>query len=134
MDQCRDAPFGSCLAHLATIRPDLFIQPQAEDSPNTKTNVATTGFILTPLNYFDSDISMDMSNAIVLTAPANPGDPFAFDNYGVDLGYTCVPAAPAPFEYKLGTTYDWEGRAVPYDSIEEFRKDAEGYHRIKVEL
>ncbi|KAI5825435.1 amine oxidase catalytic domain-containing protein [Schizophyllum commune Tattone D] len=108
--------------------------PQAEDSPNTKTNVATTGFILTPLNYFDSDISMDMSNAIVLTAPANPGDPFTFDNYGVDLGYTCVPAAPAPFEYKLGTTYDWEGRAVPYDSIEEFRKDAEGYHRIKVEL
>ena len=64
MDQCRDAPFGTFFAHLATIRADFFIQPQAEDSPNTKTSVATTGFILTPLNYFDSDISMDMNLAM----------------------------------------------------------------------
>ncbi|TRM67429.1 copper amine oxidase [Schizophyllum amplum] len=108
--------------------------PQAEDSPNTKTNIATTGFILTPLNFFDSDISMEMSNAIVLTAPLNPGDPFTFDNYGVDLGLTCVPAAPAPFEYTPFKSFDVEGKQMPYGSMEDVRKDAEGYHRIRIEL
>ena len=48
-------------------------QPQAEDAPNTRTNLAASSFFLTPLNYFDADVSMDSLNAIILTSPPAPG-------------------------------------------------------------
>ncbi|KAK7031010.1 hypothetical protein VNI00_013800 [Paramarasmius palmivorus] len=71
--------------------------PTAEDSPNTKTNIAA--FILTPLNYFDYDVSMESANAIVLSAPEQTGDPYGFDDYGVKQDFTCIPYSPEPFEY-----------------------------------
>lgn len=106
--------------------------PQAEDSPTTKTNIAQSSFILTPLNYFDADISLEMRNAVVLKMPTVAGDKFDFDDYGVNLGYTCVPQTPAKFEYGFDQSFDARGRLRAAVDAEEERKDAEGYHRIKL--
>ncbi|KAJ3833550.1 copper amine oxidase [Lentinula raphanica] len=108
--------------------------PQAEDSPNTKTTVAMSSFILTPLNYFDSDISLDSSNAVLLSAPSKPGEPWKFDDYGVKQGFTCIPETPPSFEYYDPKIYDEDGRVKETESVEDMRKMAEMYHRIKVEL
>ncbi|TFK18079.1 amine oxidase catalytic domain-containing protein [Coprinopsis marcescibilis] len=74
--------------------------PQAEDSPNTKTNIATTSFLLTPLNYFDSDPSMESMNAITLTEPETPGEAFGFDDNGVKQDFNCIPRDVPPFSYR----------------------------------
>ena len=107
--------------------------PQAEDSPNTRTNLAASSFFLTPLNYFDADVSMDSLNAVLLTAPAKPGEPWAFDDYGVAPAH-CVPDAVPPFEYSGLAAFGLDGRPAPPASAEEMRKAAELYHRIKLEL
>jgi len=108
--------------------------PHAEDSPNTKTTVALSSFLLTPLNYFDSDISLDSANAILLSAPSKAGDSWNFDNYDVNQGYTCIPQIPAPFEYPPPKVYDADGQLNEAVSLEDARKLAEMYHRMKVEL
>ncbi|KAJ4487712.1 copper amine oxidase [Lentinula aciculospora] len=108
--------------------------PQAEDSPNTKTTVAMSSFLLTPLNYFDSDISLDSSNAILLSAPSKPGEPWGFDDYDVKQDFTCIPKTPPPFEYLDPNVYDEEGRLKEPENVEDLRKMAEMYHRIKIEL
>ncbi|KAE9394115.1 amine oxidase catalytic domain-containing protein [Gymnopus androsaceus JB14] len=108
--------------------------PQAEDSPNTKTTVAMSSFLLTPLNYFDSDISLNSANAILLSAPSKPGDPWSFDDYGVKQEYTCIPQTPASFDYPLPKVYDADGQLNESVSLEDARKLAEMYHRIKIEL
>ncbi|KAF9035083.1 amine oxidase catalytic domain-containing protein [Hymenopellis radicata] len=110
-------PGSLCLVQedlVAWINVGMHHLPQAEDSPNTKTNLATSSFILTPLNYFDYDVSMESSNAIVLNIPKDPSQPFTYDDYGVKQDFTCIPAPPLPFDYSL--------------------KNAEWHHRIKVEL
>jgi len=106
--------------------------PVAEDTPNTRTNTATSSFFLTPLNYFDYDISIDSTNAIILTPPEDRGDPFAYDDYGVKPAH-CVPAAPPPFEYYGMTIHDHDGNLVPA-SVEGMSRMTETYHRIQVEL
>ena len=108
-------------------------QPQAEDAPNTRTNLATSSFFLTPLNYFDTDISMDSINAILLTPPDKPGARYEFDDYGVKPAH-CVPAAVPPFEYAGERVFGVDGEPAPPASAEELRKAAELYHRIKLEL
>ncbi|EEB99776.1 hypothetical protein MPER_00460 [Moniliophthora perniciosa FA553] len=108
--------------------------PQAEDSPNTKTNVATSSFVLTPLNYFDYDVTMESSNAILLSMPEVPGKAYPFDDYGVKQDFTCVPEPPKPFEYQPVQAFDVQGKRQGPKDAEELRKVAEMYHRIKVEL
>ncbi|KAF5367943.1 hypothetical protein D9758_004498 [Tetrapyrgos nigripes] len=114
---------------------DLVAWPQAEDSPNTKTNIAMSSFILTPLNYFDSDISMQSSNAILLSVPQNPEDPFTFDDYGVQQDFSCIPEPLKPFEYSTVQLFDLDGKKVSGDarSMEDLRKMAELFHRVKIE-
>ncbi|KAI0034736.1 amine oxidase catalytic domain-containing protein [Vararia minispora EC-137] len=107
--------------------------PQAEDSPNTRTNVATSSFFLAPLNYFDADVSMESTNAIVLNHPSEPGGSFVFDDFGVKPAH-CVPAPVPPFEYVGLTAYGPDGVETPAWETEELRKAAELYHRIKVEF
>ncbi|KIY73996.1 amine oxidase catalytic domain-containing protein [Cylindrobasidium torrendii FP15055 ss-10] len=107
--------------------------PQAEDSPNTKTNVATSSFILTPLNFFDSDPSMESANAILLSVPTDAKGVFEFDDYGVQQHLTCMPSAPQPFEYTFATQHTVDGEETVL-SVEDMRKGMESYHRIKVEL
>lgn len=77
---------------------------------------------------------MESSNAILLNMPAKPGDAFTYDDYGVQLGYTCIPETPPPFEYTDIKAFDVEGNLEPPASVEELRKMAELYHRIKMEL
>ncbi|KAH9918725.1 copper amine oxidase [Epithele typhae] len=107
--------------------------PQAEDAPNTRTNLAASSFFVTPLNYFDYDVSIESTNAILLTEPATPGAPWAFDDYGVAPAH-CVPDAVPPFEYVGVRTFGLDGKAAPPKTAEEMRKSAELFHRIKVEL
>ncbi|KAK0207087.1 copper amine oxidase [Desarmillaria ectypa] len=107
--------------------------PVSEDSPNTKTNVAASSFMLTPWNYFDSDPSMESSNAILLKIPEKPGESFGYDDYGVKQEYTCVPQTPSPFEYSFVDVFDADGQ-LQVPGLEELRKNAEWHHRIKVEL
>ncbi|KAH9482139.1 Amiloride-sensitive amine oxidase [copper-containing] [Psilocybe cubensis] len=105
--------------------------PQAEDSPNTKTNLATSSFLLTPLNYFDADVSMEMKNAILLHPPKAPGGSYTFDDYGVKQDVTCLPDAPAPFEY---TPTKWLGLSGEPDVIspEDARRVSEMYLRVRI--
>ncbi len=107
--------------------------PQAEDSPNTRTNLAASSFFLTPLNYFDYDASIDSINSILLTAPKRPGEPWVHDDYGVAPA-NCIPDSVPPFEYRGVQTFGLDGRAAPPTTAEEMRKSAELFHRIKVEL
>ncbi|OSD07848.1 amine oxidase catalytic domain-containing protein [Trametes coccinea BRFM310] len=107
--------------------------PQAEDSPNTRTNLAASSFFLTPLNYFDEDVSMESINSILLSAPEKPGQPWTFDDYGVGPA-NCIPDAVPPFEYTGVQTYGLDGKPAPFTTAEEMRKSAELYHRIKLEL
>jgi primary-amine oxidase len=107
--------------------------PQAEDSPNTRTNTAASSFFLTPLNYFDSDVSMDSLNAVLLSHPKLAGDAFEFTEYGVQQAH-CVPRAPEPFKYEGMKAYGVDGRVKPQQATEELRKEAELFHRIKIEL
>ncbi|THU91056.1 amine oxidase catalytic domain-containing protein [Dendrothele bispora CBS 962.96] len=94
--------------------------PQAEDSPNTKANVATSSFMLTPLNYFDSDISMESSNAILIdpttslpsSSGLGSGSVYAHDDYGVKQDFSCVPEPLKPFEYSDIRMFDLDGREV----------------------
>ncbi|KAI0325802.1 amine oxidase catalytic domain-containing protein [Cubamyces sp. BRFM 1775] len=107
--------------------------PQAEDSPNTRTNLAASSFFLTPLNYFDADVSMDSKNSILLSAPQKAGDPWSFDDYGV-APVNCIPDSVPPFEYVGVQTYGLDGKPAAPTTAEEMRKSAELYHRIKLEL
>ncbi|KAG9317752.1 copper amine oxidase [Chiua virens] len=104
--------------------------PQSEDAPSTRTNTATSTFFLTPLNFFDHDVSIDSTNAILLQTPANPGDPFPFDDYGVQPAH-CIPDAPAPFAYAPVHVFDHQGNEAQFESIEAMRSSSEEYHRIK---
>jgi len=107
--------------------------PQSEDAPNTRTNTATSSFFLTPLNYFDHDVSLDSTNAILLQTPSQPGEPFLVEDYGVRPVH-CVPKAPAPFEYAPVHVFDQRGEEVAFESVEAMRAGSELYHRIKFEL
>ncbi|KZS99972.1 amine oxidase catalytic domain-containing protein [Laetiporus sulphureus 93-53] len=107
--------------------------PQAEDSPNTRTNLAASSFFLTPLNYFDADVSMESKNAIVLSPPATLGDPWAFEDYGVEP-VNCVPGEVPPFVYRGVRAFGLDGGVARPGSVDEMRKGAEMFHRIKLEL
>ncbi|KAF7799943.1 hypothetical protein EIP86_011186 [Pleurotus ostreatoroseus] len=75
-----------------------FDQPQAEDSPNTRTNIATSSFFLTPLNYFDADVSIESANAVLLTASSDPSLPYHVEEYGVTQPL-CLPEEPQPLNH-----------------------------------
>jgi primary-amine oxidase len=99
--------------------------PQAEDSPNTKTNVATSSFLLTPLNYFDSDPSMDSLNSVLLNTPTEPGSgggagaEWDVEDYGVKQDFNCIPQGVDKVKY--------EGERVV------FAKGGEGQEEVSVD-
>ncbi|KAJ3554483.1 hypothetical protein NM688_g3086 [Phlebia brevispora] len=80
--------------------------PQAEDSPNTRTNVAFSSFFLTPLNYFDADVSIDSANAVLLSSSPN----YTAEEYGT-VQPACMPDRPQRYEHlglKGHPLEDWE--------------------------
>lgn len=84
-------------------------KPQAEDSPNTRTNVAASSFFLTPLNYFDADVSIDSANAVLLDVSTDPKAPYTVEEYGVEQIH-CMPDAVKPFEHIGIIAYALDGR------------------------
>ncbi|KAJ8502416.1 hypothetical protein ONZ45_g11781 [Pleurotus djamor] len=108
--------------------------PQAEDAPNTRTSTATTSFLIAPLNYFNSDVSMDSLNSVLITSPKTPEEPYTYDDYGVNQGETCAPEVPPSFEYTDVHAYDMDGRVIQGNTLERIRSMAYGPHRIMVEL
>jgi primary-amine oxidase len=87
-------------------------------------------FVLTPLNYFDYDISMELRNAILLREPGRTGDPYSFDDNGVKLDYGCLPELLAPFAYEKSAQWveGLGGSVGPEDA----RRASEMYLRVKI--
>jgi primary-amine oxidase len=54
--------------------------------------------MLTPVNYFDYDISMESKNAILIH-PLQERGVFEFDDNGVKQNFHCLLDAPPDFEY-----------------------------------
>ncbi|KAF7971714.1 hypothetical protein HWV62_20073 [Athelia sp. TMB] len=107
--------------------------PGSGDTPNTKTNTAASSFFLTPLNYFDYDISIDSTNAIILTAPENPNDAYEYDDHGVSDAH-CAPQPPAKLVYLGPQEMDGDWKILKGAGVAERRRKAEKYHRIPMEL
>ncbi|KAL0953888.1 hypothetical protein HGRIS_005060 [Hohenbuehelia grisea] len=107
--------------------------PQAEDVPNTRTSLATSSFFITPLNYFDSDISMDSRNAIMISYPDSSDGKYTFDNYGVDQSLSCMPHAPAPFEYSDISAIGMDGENVGVEVLTRMISLQDASHRIIAE-
>lgn len=76
---------------------------------------------------------MESTNAILLTAPPKPGDPFKYDDYGVKP-VNCVPPQVPPFDYPGLRALNLDGTPAPPASMTEMRNAAELYHRLEVEL
>ncbi len=89
-------------------------------------------FLLTPLNYFDADISLESTNAILLNIPENPDDGYSFEDYGVSQHFTCIPEIPPAFEYPRMKLFDVDGQLQPPSSTETLSRNLELYHRIRV--
>ncbi|KAI0260015.1 copper amine oxidase [Gloeopeniophorella convolvens] len=111
--------------------------PQAEDAPNTRTNTAASSIFLTPLNYFDSDVSLAARNAVLLRPGANPGDTtWTTEEYGVQQP-RCVPPPVPPLVYdgaRVSMVGD-NGRPVPVPPGGEAMWWAgEGAHRLRLDL
>ena len=92
----------------------------------------SVSFFLTPLNYFDYDVSIDSSNAILLYPPEEADGLFTFDDYGV-TPKNCFPNSVPEFEYSGMKTFGRNGNIRPI-SVEDMRREAEVPFRIKVEL
>jgi hypothetical protein len=112
VDQRRHAPYRTrppsrLCTHALTRR-----QPAAEDSPNTRTN--TAGSSCTPLIYFDSDVSLDAANAVLLTLPKVAGAPFEWTEY-------CVPAAPELCSDAGAQMFGFDGASRSAQGTEDLR-------------
>ena len=73
------------------------------------------------------------SHSIVI-ATLMAGDDWTYNDNGVKQDYTCIPQRPEPFKYSTLKKYDAQGNLAKPVTVEEMRKMAEMYHRIKVEL
>ena len=77
-------------------------------------------------------MSLESANAILLTNPTQPGDPYSFDDYGVRPDY-CIPPSLPEFEYSGMNAYDLQGMKVPPMEAERMRQEAELYHRMRLQ-
>ncbi|KAH8100993.1 amine oxidase catalytic domain-containing protein, partial [Cristinia sonorae] len=109
---------------------------QSEDAPNTRTQLATSSFYLAPANYFDSDVSMESTNAIVITASKDPSRVYDFEEYGVKQA-NCVPPVVPPFEYGDMQVMGLDGKPVTGSrpaTVDELMRSENVFRYIKVEL
>ncbi|KAG2012930.1 copper amine oxidase [Coprinopsis cinerea AmutBmut pab1-1] len=86
--------------------------PHAEDSPNTKTNVASSSFMLTPMNYFDFDVSMESLNSVMLKDPTRVGGPY--EDNGVKGDWYCN-VQPQPLPLPAGASSEHEKGERKFD-------------------
>lgn len=76
---------------------------------------------------------MESTNAVLLSHPKIAGDAFQFTEYGVEQLH-CISAPPEPFTYEGLKAYGYDGKPRAAAATEELRKEAELFHRIKIEL
>ncbi|WWC69058.1 uncharacterized protein I206_102994 [Kwoniella pini CBS 10737] len=94
--------------------------PRAEDSPQTLTNVATSSVLLTPYNFHDYDVSMDVLNAVLLNAP-RPGEKWQIDENSVKQSH-CLPRKVPDFAYTGLLSFKEDGSPASAADIVEQRK------------
>ena len=59
----------------------------------------SSSFMLTPVNYFDYDVSLESKNAILVHPLKGQAGAYEFDDNGVKENFHCLPDAPPDFEY-----------------------------------
>ncbi|KZV97864.1 amine oxidase catalytic domain-containing protein [Exidia glandulosa HHB12029] len=77
-----------------------------QDVPNTRMN---TAFVLSPLNFHDSDVSLASANAVLLNQDAHGR--WVADENGVKEP-RCVPKPPAALDYGHDVAYDLNGKEI----------------------
>jgi primary-amine oxidase len=82
--------------------------------------------MLTPVNYFDYDISMESKNAILIH-PLQERGVFEFDDNGVKQ---CLPDAPPDFEYTEMGVVGVDG-FVDAERSADIRREQEMFYRLK---
>ena len=92
-------------------------------------------FMLTPVNYFDYDVTMESKNAILIhplqdQSGGGSGGVFEFDDYGVKQNFHCLPDAPPDFEYTDSSSMGVDG-FVDVERFAEIRKAQEMFFRLK---
>ena len=85
--------------------------------------------MLTPVNYFDYDITMESRNAILIH-PLQERGVYKFDNNGVKQNFHCLPDAPPDFEYTEIGVVGVDG-FVDDERSAEIRRAQEMFVRLK---
>ena len=85
--------------------------------------------MLTPVNYFDYDITMESRNAILIH-PLQERGVFEFDDNGVKQSFHCLPDAPPDFEYTEIGVVGVDG-FVDEEGSTEIRRGQEMFVRLK---
>lgn len=83
--------------------------------------------MLTPVNYFDYDVSLESRNAILIKGQAGA---YEFDDNGVKENFHCLPDAPPDFEYSDIGVVDLDG-FVDAERSAEMRKAQDMFIRLK---
>ena len=86
--------------------------------------------MLSPVNYFDYDVSLESKNAILLHPLKGQAGEYEFDNNGVKENFHCLPDAPPDFEYSDVSVVDLDGFVDPERSAE-IRKGQDMFIRLK---
>ena len=87
--------------------------------------------MLTPVNYFDYDVSSESRNAILIHPLKAGGDGvYEFDDNGVKENFHCVPDAPPDFEYSEVGVVGVDG-FVDAERSAELKKTQDMFFRFK---
>ena len=87
-------------------------------------------FMLTPINYFDYDVSLESRNAILFRPLKGQAGAYEFDDNGVKENFHCLPDAPPDFEYSDINVVDLDG-FVDDERSAEMRKAQDMFIRLK---
>ena len=86
--------------------------------------------MLTPVNYFDYDVSLESRNAILVHPLKGRAGSYAFDDNGVKENFHCLPDAPPDFEYSDSVVVDLDG-VVDAERSAEMRRAQDMFIRLK---
>lgn len=86
--------------------------------------------MLSPVNYFDYDVTMESKNAILLYSPKEQGGAYGFDDNGVKENFHCLPEAPPAFEYSEMAIMGVDG-FVDVDRSAEIRQVQQMFVKLK---
>jgi len=88
--------------------------------------------MLTPVNFFDYDVTMESKNAIFIHPPKQQGGVYDFNDHGVKENFHCLPDAPPDFEYSETRVMDVvDGFVVDMEKSAEMRQAQEMLVRLK---